>query len=346
MLLKLSEQQFSQLQSKLERSGISMGHRMSATHVEHRTFYQILSDLGFQDSRSIGRRASAPNYEVIGLDRAAGPPTSQEIATYSKLTDGAELPDGSFICQAILSDTDLVEDRYAVKTMRLLEGLRSKYLGRANDYNHSFDSREARSRIIQMGLGTDPDVKLHPDTPIEALAKLSPNNPFSGTYTALYGTLAFPFLNEDPEQTIDRVKNGMLKDISLAYCPAPETTYCSTCLLINEPKDSLMKTFWFWSYCEEHGFPGGIDKGGRRVVQIMDGVSDVLTFGLVSDGAVKRAGLVINPLGADTKSTEKITTVTIPVRFKYELVPDQFVQFGPNTGAPITPIVAAGPISQ
>lgn len=319
MLIKPTSEQFLALESKLERSGIGLKPH-AITQRENQVFYSILQDLGYQDARSTGRRALAPDYSEIGLDRVGGPPTKQESEKYEKLTDGAELPEGSFVCQAILSDTDLVDDRYAIKTLKLLEGLRSKYLGRANDYNHSFDAREARSRIIDMGIGTDPGVKMHPDTPLEALSRLSPNNPFSQTYTALYGTLAFPFLEDDPEQTIARVKNGMLKDISLAYCSAPETTYCSTCLLINEPQDSLMKTFWFWSYCEEHGFPGGIDKGGRRVVAIMDGVSDALTFGLVSDGAVKRAALILNPLGAGTKSEEKTRMITIPIQFKYELI--------------------------
>lgn len=334
MLIKLTTEQFAVLESKLERSGIRPKSH-SITQRENSTFYGLLTDLGFQDARSTGRRALAPDYATIGLDRVAGPPTSQEISTYKKLTDGAELPDGSFVCQAILSDTDLVDDRYSIKTLKFLEGLRSKYLGRANDYNHSFDAREARSRIIEMGIGTDPGVKMHPDTPLESLAKLSPNNPFSQIYTALYGTLAFPFLEDDPEQTIARVKNGMLKDISLAYYSAPNTTYCSTCLLINKPEDSLMQTFWFWSYCEEHGFPGGIDKGGRRVVAIMDGVSDALTFGLVSDGAVKRAALILNPSGpTKQESEEKIRVVYVP-----------FYPTDPSVASSTNSTVAVGPTS-
>ena len=317
MLIKPSSEQFTVLASKLERSGIGIGSH-TVTQKENHVFYSILRDMGFQDARSMGMRATAPDYSSIGLDRIAGLPTAKEIATYKTLTDGATLPDNSFICQAILSDNDLLEDRYSIKTLKFLNGLQSKYLGRANDYNHSFDVREARSRIIDMGIGTDPATKLSPDTPLESLSKLSPTNPFSQTYTALYGTLAFPFLEDDPEQTIERVQNGMLKDISLAYASMADTTYCSTCLLINDPQDSLMKSFWCWNYCEEHGFPGGIDKGGRRVVAIQDGVADCFTFGLVSDGAVKRAGLVLDPFGDEgTSDQNNSVTINIPVNFKF-----------------------------
>lgn len=293
MLLKLSTEQFSILQSKLERSGISIGQKQWATHAENRTFYQILDSMGLSESRSTGKRAAEPNYAELGLTRVAGPPTEADIARYREVTNGGVLTDEGFVTSALFFDNDLITDRYSIATLNLLNDLYSKYIGRGNDFNHAFDARQARCRIIDLSLGADPSTELHSDTPVEALRRFSPNNPLSSTYTALVGDLAFPKMDNDAGgafgagSAIDSVKSALVKDISIAFQNAHKTTYCSLCLL---PMDS----FWFWSYCEEHGFPGG-RLGSEAVVGIMDRVSDVFTFGLVSDGAVKRAGIVLDP---------------------------------------------------
>jgi len=294
MLLKLSKEKFDVLAAKLERGGISLNNTRPATHAEQRVFYSILSDMGYPDSRAIGKRAPDPNYSELGFDRVAGAPTDSEIVRYAEVTNGGTLTKDGLVTQALFFDSDLIADRYSVATYNLLVDLASKYIGRGNDFNHEFDARQARARIIQTNLGTDPATSLHPDTPVQSLKTLSPNNVVAGTYVALYGTLAFPKLeNEAPSyqgggNTIQSVSSGLVKDISIAFQPNPDTTYCSICL-------NKMDRFWFWSYCDIHGFPGGRMDDGTAVVEIMDHVSDVFTFGLVSDGAVKRAGIILDP---------------------------------------------------
>jgi hypothetical protein len=291
MLLKPTSEQIKIIEGKLERSGMKTGNRQHAGHAENRIFYQILQSVGFQDSRNGGQRASIPNYTVLGFDRVASKPTKADIMRYSEVTNGADLTKEGLITQALFFDNDLITDRYAVASFSLLVDLANKYLGRGNDFNHNFDARQARSRIIDVNIGTDPGTALHPDTPIEALQTLSPNSPVTSTYAAFYGTLAFPKLNENGgawgANTIESVQSGMIRDLSLAWA-LDGHSLCSICL-------SPMETFWFWEYCGEHGFPGGRTDDGTAVVAIMQHAADAFTFGLVSDGAVKRAGLVLDP---------------------------------------------------
>lgn len=295
MLLKPTTQQFEALQSKLERSGIQLG-RGFAKHAENRAFYQILSDIGLYDSRTPGKRAKEPSYKELGFSRNAGSPSTSDIERYKEITGGGILTEDGFVTQALFFDNDLIADRYSVATYNLLTDLYSKYIGRANDFDHYFNVTQARSRIIDLEIGTDSGTALHPDTPVEALRRFSPNAPSNGTYTALFGDLAFPKMENDPESVTDRVKGGLIQDISICFQNAHKTTYCSLCLL---PMDS----FWFWSYCEEHGFPGG-RLGSDAVVAIMDRASDAYTFGLVSDGAVKRAKIVLNPIEEEAQQLD------------------------------------------
>lgn len=297
-LLTLKAPQFDILTDKLTRAGVRLDVRTHAGRDENRVFYQMLSDMGFSDVRAKIGRCAKPDYTALGFNRVAGAPTEEEIARYSQVTSGATLTDKGLVCQALLFDNDLITDRYHAATMNLLVDLYTKYVGRSNDFNHYFDVTQARCRVIDTHLGTDPGTKLHQDIPVEAISRLSPANAFSGVYTALYGTLAFPYLENDPHQVLEKVCNGMIKDLSLAFFEAPKTTYCSICL---EPMD----VFWFWDYCEEHGFPGGQTDSGERVVAIMDRAMDALTFGLVSDGAVARACLVLDPKADPPADTDE-----------------------------------------
>src|SRR5690242_14683679 len=145
MLLKPTKEQFTILESKLERSGINPSNRQHATHAENRVFYQILNSVGFQDSRTGGQRASMPNYETLGFDRVAGPPDATDIARYSQVTNGADLTEDGLITQALFFDNDLIADRYSVATFNLLTDLANKYTGRGNDFNHSFDAQQRRA---------------------------------------------------------------------------------------------------------------------------------------------------------------------------------------------------------
>lgn len=312
MLLRLNAEQFTILGSKLERSGINLNRSQHATHAENRVFYQILQDLGFNDSRSAGKRAEDPNYAELGFDRVAGEPTSADIAKYAKVTNGATLTNQGFVTQALFFDNDLIPDRYSVATLNLLVDLYNKYLGRGNDFNHEFNATMARSRIIDVNLGSDPSVILHPDTPVEAMKRFSPTNPLSDSYTAFFGTLAFPYVENDQYDTINSVKSGLIDDISIAFQNMEHTTYCSVCL---DP----MSRFWFWSYCEEHGFPGGRTEDGTAVVSIMDRASDVFTFGLVSDGAVKRAGIVLDPFLQNQEESDDNETDEIIAPFTFKI---------------------------
>lgn len=294
-LIRPTKEQFSTLENKLERAGLRPTARTGAGRPQTRVLYQILSSLGFEDARSPGARALAPNYAEVGMTRKAGAPTKAEIDKYAEVTGGGEITDKGLVVQGLLFDTDLITDRYAVVTLNTMVDLYDKYLGRANDFDHSFDITHARCRIIELGLGSDSEVKLHKDTPSESLATLSPANPYSKTYLALYATLAFPDIANDPYRTIDSIKSGVMRDISIAW--GGGCSYCSVCL-------NAMESFYCWNYCEEHGFPGGRTEDGTAVVEIKDGAADAFTFGLVSDGAVKRAMLVLDPTAAKAGKME------------------------------------------
>lgn len=287
-MIILKTDQLSILESKLQRSGVRLESKSYPNKAYNRIFYNILSDMGFVDNRSPGKRAIPPNYEELGFDRVAGPPDATDIEQYKYVTNGGDLTDNGLVTQALLFDNDLITDRYHVATLNLLMDLYNQYLGRANDFNHKFDVTQARCRIIDMGMGSDPNCQMHSDVPVDSLTRLSPSNIVAGTYTALYATLAFPEYPNDPQNIIQSVKSGLIQDLSLSFFTADKCTYCSVCL---EP----MSPFWFWYYCENHGFPGGQTQSGERVVAIMDRADDALTFGLVSDGAVKRAGIILDP---------------------------------------------------
>lgn len=293
-LIRLTKEQFATLEDKLVRAGLRPTARVGAGRPQNRVLYQILSSLGFEDSRSPGQRAMPPNYSELGMTRKAGPPTEADIAKYAEVTSGGTLTKDGLIVSALLFDTDLITDRYSVATLNTMVDLYDKYLGRSNDFDHSFDVTHARCRIIDIGLGSDVGVTLHRDTPVDALARFSPANPYAKTYLALHATLAFPHIEKDQYNVIENINAAIMRDISIAWSGG--ISYCSICL--NE-----MGSFFCWKMCEEHGFPGGRTEDDEAVVSIIDGASDAFTFGLVSDGAVKRAMLVLDPT-ANKAATE------------------------------------------
>ena len=260
------------------------------TNEAHGVLYSVFADLGIGAQNTAGYRASRPSYTSLGMTRKAGEPTDEDREKYAIVTGGAELPAGSLVIQALFNDTDYIGDRHYAKSINALFDLHDRYLGRANDRNHSFNVNDAACRVIGLGMGTDPDIKLHPDTPVEAMKVLTPHSPVNGVYTALWATLAFPKLEGD--DTIERVKLGLLKDISIAFRDAE--LLCSVCLTKYKEKRPMVHTACF-TECEEHGFPGGLTDEGTRVVGIVNGVTDAFTFGIVSDGAIPRACMVLDP---------------------------------------------------
>lgn len=288
MLLKLSTRELQILERKLSRRGLLSSDVHTSERQAFSLFYETLSDMKIGDVRSPGYRAPKPNYRELGMSRVAGPATDQDIEQYAKVTNGGKIDKSAYVCEALMFDTDLMPDRYGAATLNCLVDLYSRYLGRANDFNHSFDSSESICRVIGLNIGTDPGVEMHPHYPKKAMQSLSPMNPYASTYMALTAILAFPGDTADAQYAISRVRNSMTRDISIATMIPGEKSFCSICL-------KNMERFWRWSYCEEHGFPGGTTDDGECLVEISDGASDAFVFGFVSDGAVRRASTVLDP---------------------------------------------------
>lgn len=242
---------------------------------------------GLGNAVTVAGRATVPNYKELGM-RKAGTPTDDDIAAYQSLgvAAGADVPEGSFVCDVILTDSDLMPDRFGIWSFRALAGLTSKYLGRANDTNHSFDQNDASGRLIDLWLGHDPGTALDQRAPVEALRRQDPINGYAGQYVALCGRMLFPAAPGNRD-AIDALRTGLVQDVSIAWARG-EASVCSVC-------DKEMGSYWFWEYCEEHGFPGGTTDEGEAVVAIYKEPSDVRVFGHVTDGACRRARYVIDP---------------------------------------------------
>jgi hypothetical protein len=283
-MIKLSETERARVARKLERRGVNFARRFALKR-DSDLLYELLEESGHTDARRAGPRAEPPNYEELGMTRVAGSPTDDEAKAYYDITSGGEVKDDAYVCSVLLTDSDLITDRYSVFPYEAMVGLMSKYLGRANDYNHSFDQKDAAGRLISVDVGYDPAVTMHPHHPSESLQALNPMNSVEGSYIALYGTMLFPG-GELSRPTIEGIQSGLVRDVSIAWsCTG---SVCSACL-------KPMERFLWWNYCEMHGLPGGELATGDIVVAIYKEIKDVFVFGNVSDGAVKRARYVPDP---------------------------------------------------
>jgi hypothetical protein len=302
-LIKLTEQERKSVRKRLLKwynITTSSGKMITSTEA-HRMLFSTLSELGIADVNIPVGRAEAPSYETLGMTRNAGPPTKEEIARYKEVTGGGILDENGFVAQILLFDNDLIRDRSAVMSFKGLSDLYTKYLGRANDFNHSFRVQDARCRIIDLGLGYDPSSNLHPNRPTDKMMSILPGgNAYDGVYTALWGTVAFPFIAGD--DTISKIKSGLIKDESVCFSTTPGTDLCSECMT------PLTHSFCF-TECDEHGFTGGRTEEGNLISCVMTGVDDALTFGLVSDGAVTRAGIQLMPNKTEAQAIEKATAL-------------------------------------
>ncbi len=288
MANKVDSTLLAKLAARLERRGLNTKHKFPSAQ-DYDILYASLADIGYTINApvgglSAGMRATPPNYEALGINRKAGPPTAEDISKYYDVTAGGVLTEDGFVCPVLLSDNDLLPDRYKVHSFRALAMMASMYLGRSNDKNHSFDANEASGRLIDVFIGTDPDVEMHSDYPVDAVKFLDPLNPHEGCYSAICGLMAFPV---EAAEEINRVKSALTQDVSIAF--RPDSVACSVCAA---PMESVWGLF---HYCEQHGFPGDINSlDGRAVVGIYTSCSDVRTFGHVSDGAAKRARYVLD----------------------------------------------------
>jgi hypothetical protein len=300
MLIKLTREQRREVKKfLLDWYRAESGIRRVFPGEVHRQFYSAVSSIFDTPFPMVGAgmpggRKRKPNYSELGMSLVAGPPTDEEIEKYRQITDGGDLGRDGFVTNVLLFDNDLVTDRSMSMTAKGMSDLMSKYLGRANDFDHSFYVLDARARLIDLQIGSDPAMEMHPDFPHEAHRQLSPYNAFGGKYMAFWGRLAFPKLSGD--DTTERIRKGLIKDVSIAF--SHEDTLCSECL---QP----MKSDMCFTWCDEHGFPGGRTDEGRLVVGMVDSVKDAFTFGLVSDGAVARAGIVTDPF-ADSGPTATV----------------------------------------
>ena len=287
MSRKIDSTQLAKLSARLERRGANLTTKFPKKE-DYASLYACLSDLGYHrfaalDDYSAGPRVSPPDYKALGINRKAGAPSEQDIELYRQVTAGGELTKDGFVCPVILTDNDLITDRYKVHSFRSITSLATKYLGRSNDNNHSLDVTEAAGRLIDIFIGTDSATEMHEHYPSTALKVIDPLNPYEGAYSAVCGLMAFP---AESQSTINKLKTGLVQDVSIAF--RSDSVVCSLCL---KPMESF---FWF-NYCEEHGFPGEINEAtGQPVVGIFTTCSDVRTFGHVSDGAAKRARYVLD----------------------------------------------------
>lgn len=279
----------------------SSGRQVGTTEA-HRMLFAAFADVGVGEVNISKGRASIPDYASLGMKRKACSPTEEDIARYAEVTGGGKLTKDGLIVQALMFDNDLITDRSAVMSFKGLTELCSKYMGRANDFNHSFNVQDARCRIIDLGLGYDPNTQFHPDRPTTNLGKLPGATYYDSVYTALHATLAFPYVEND--QTIDKVLSGLIKDESVAFATTPGTEFCSECLT------PLTHSFCY-TQCDEHGYVGGrVEDTGSLICNVMTSVADAFTFGLVSDGAIARAGIVLNP--TNEVEQEEETSIVIP----------------------------------
>lgn len=307
MLIKLSDRERREIKRQLltwyKVSGEQLSPMVLRTFA-HREFYSILRQMGYAVNQSAGSRAKKPKYSEIGMTQGARYATDEDRSRYREITDGGELGRDGYVVPVLLFDNDVITDRYEVMSYAGLTNLYEKYLGRANDFNHEFGVEQARGRLINLAIGTDPGTEMHPDLPTHALRQLSPNNPWVGNYTAFWGELAMPHI--EFEDTIERVQKGLIKDVSIAF--SSEELLCSECV---KPMSQDMCFTW----CDEHGFPGGRTEEGRLVTGVIDSVKDAFTFGMVSDGAIKRAGFVIDPGDPTQEPVRTETTGSYKIRF-------------------------------
>ena len=260
--------------------------RTDSDQIRYDLMQQQLAALGFADGRTPGFGVPRPDYTELGMDWVAGPPTAEHVEMYRKVTLGGKLTEDSLVVSILLSDTDLKPDRYGVFQFKNLVELHGEYLGRQNDTNHSFDQKDAAGRIIDLWIGTDAGVEMHPDYPRQTLSMLDYANPFAGQYAALCGLVAFPSRKKASADAIEDLMAGIIQDVSTSYCV--NNHLCSIC-------GTGMESFWMFSWCEEHGFPGQRQADGTAVVQIADTITRAMTYGHVTDGAVRRARYVLDP---------------------------------------------------
>lgn len=241
---------------------------------------------GFTDGRRPKGRATKPDYAALGMDRVAGPPTEKEMKMYAKVTNGGQMGKDGFVAQTLMVDTDLIADRYIILTFRALLDLYEKYLGRTNDINHSHDLNDAAGRLIDLAIGVDPSVDLHPDTPVSILKSVDPLNSYAGQYAALIGTMAFPNVGAGSNAIRD-LQAGLIQDVSISF--RPDKVICSECL-------NQMESFFGITYCSDHGLPGMMAENATSpMVGLISGVRDVGALGHVESGATARAKYVLDP---------------------------------------------------
>lgn len=289
-MIKLPRETRDQLATRLAGRGLDLGLRF-ATPRDVAAVFAELGEMGYPDTRVSGERAAAPDYRELGFDRKASPPTDDDRERYRRVTRGAELGEDGFVCQVLLMDTDLLPDRYAAHTFRSLVGLKERYLGRANDINHSMSARDAGGRVIDMWIGVDEGVLLHQDHPTEAVVRYDPYLRHARSYAALGATVAFPRVNEGA-RAIDDIRSGLVRDVSIAWSSG---AFCSECM-VAEDRRRPMIGFLGLFVCEEHGLAGGRDaETGRAVVAVYEDVRDAFTYGHVANGACRRASYVLDP---------------------------------------------------
>lgn len=299
MLIKLTSEQRRDIKKRLLKWYRSIDHNpVTLRSQAHRTFYSFTKELGLPRPDVVFGRSKKPNYSSLGMKMGARRPNQKDIEDYRMITDGADLPSDSLVTPVLLFDNDLITDRFEVVSFNALKDLYTKYVGRANDYNHDFSVEHAAGRLIRTEIGSDETTELHMDYPKHAMDQLNSMNPFRNTYMALWGDFAMPNLSFD--DTIERIEKGVIKDVSIAFnAPA---LLCSECL-------KEMQSDMCFTWCDEHGFPGGRTEEGRLVVGIIDQISDAFTFGLVSDGAIKRAGIVLDPFYEEEDKSDSMISI-------------------------------------
>lgn len=289
MLIKFTPEQKREIKEQLVEWARANRHlnQFQMYSEAHRQFYKLAGEFGFADAARVMGRSKKPKYSNLGMTYGMQTATEDDVRRYAEVTDGAQLGKDGVVIPVLLTDNDLLTDRFMIHSFSGMVSLYEKYNGRGNDFNHRFDALQSRGRLINMHMGSDPSTELHPDSPISALERLSPSNPLATQYVGLWGDFAMP--RKDGDSTIKDITSGLMRDVSIAFSVAPNQLLCSMCL---EP----MRQGMCFDSCKEHGYPGGRnEETGELMVSIMNEAADAFTFGIVSDGAVKQAGFVLDP---------------------------------------------------
>lgn len=157
---------------------------------------------------------SLPNFEALGIKRAAGPATQDELKAFVGQTrpDGSPITGDDFLSVgAVLANIDIIPHLMAfispteLGRLGAILSVRSK----KSDQDHSREVLSGNFTVINPAIGQDPDAKMNADHPM--LGEVP--------YTALTARLLFPIMQNDSAQAaaVESVRRGRIQNLSIAF---------------------------------------------------------------------------------------------------------------------------------